>query len=478
MHSNFVNLKARHSQRTGGILVVAAFVAGGMTGCVHYQAKPLASAKVAADYEARSFAEPGLRTFLERNGVTGEWPRKGWDVEALTLAAFYFSPELDVARANYESVSAGKITAAQRPNPTVSVSPVYNTTTAIPSPWLVTATLDVPIETAGKRGYRLAQAAHLSDAARFTLASAAWDVRVRLRRALLELWAAERSESLLRDQQDAQATIVRLLENELAAGGITPAAVSRERITLEQTKLARLDAESRQAQARVKLAGVIGLPPRALDDVTISFETFPQPPPELPAADARRRALFNRTDILGALADYAASESALQLEIAKQYPDVHLNPGYEFDQGSDKWGAGLSFELPILNHNRGPIAEAEARRQESAVKFNALQARVFGEIAIALAGSDNARQKFAAAAGLVEQSQKQERATMEMFKAGEVSRQAVAAAKLESATAALAQLDARMKAQQAVTALEAALQSPLELPTSLLATPTSQSHRP
>lgn len=198
----------------------------------------------------------------------------------------------------------------------------------------------------------------------------------------------------------------------------------------------------------------------------------------MPAADARRRALFNRTDILGALADYAASESALQLEIAKQYPDVHLNPGYEFDQGSDKWGVGLSMELPILNHNRGPIAEAEARRLESAAKFNALQARVFGEIEIALAGSENARQKFAAAASLLEQSQKQERATMEMFKAGEVSSQAVAAAKLESATAALAQLDARMKAQQAVTALEAALQSPLELPTSLLAPPTIQSHSP
>ena len=67
---------------------------------------------------------------------------------------------------------------------------------------------------------------------------------------------------------------------------------------------------------------------------------------------------------------------------------------------------------------------------------------------------------------------------MEMFKAGEVSSQSVAAAKLESATAALAQLDARMKTQQAVTALEAALQSPLELPTSLLAPPISQSHRP
>jgi outer membrane protein TolC len=188
--------------------------------------------------------------------------------------------------------------------------------------------------------------------------------------------------------------------------------------------------------------------------------------------------LFNRTDILGALADYSAIESALQLEVAKQYPDIHLSPGYEFDQGDNKWGVGLSMELPILNHNRGPIAEAAARRAESAAKFNALQARVLGEIEIALAGSENARQKFAGAAGLVAQSQRQERVTMEMFQAGEISSQAVAAAKLESATAALAQLDARVKAQQAVTALEAALQSPLELPTSLLAPPANQTHRP
>jgi outer membrane protein TolC len=35
--------------------------------------------------------------------------------------------------------------------------------------------------------------------------------------------------------------------------------------------------------------------------------------------------------VLAALADYAASEAALRLEIAKQYPDIHLNPGYQLD---------------------------------------------------------------------------------------------------------------------------------------------------
>ena len=83
---------------------------------------------------------------------------------------------------------------------------------------------------------------------------------------------------------------------------------------------------------------------------------------DLTSAEAREQALLGRADILAALAEYAASQSALQLEMAKQYPDIHLNTGYEYDQGLQKWGLlGLGTELPLLNRNQGPIAEASAR---------------------------------------------------------------------------------------------------------------------
>ena len=116
---------------------------------------------------------------------------------------------------------------------------------------------------------------------------------------------------------------------------------------------------------------------------------------DLTSAEARRAALQSRTDILAALAEYAASESALQLEIAKQYPDIHLSPGYQFDQGDNKWHLGLSAELPVLNRNQGPIAEAEARRAESAARFEALQAKVIAEIDRALAVLDANRKNQA-----------------------------------------------------------------------------------
>lgn len=436
-----------------------------LAGCVHYRSEPLSPQATADRFQERSLTAPALRSYIETKlrPIT-EWPLPCWNLTTLTLAAFYLNPDLELARATYLVVDAGRATAAQRPNPTLTISPAYNTTLAIPSPWLVTASLDVPLETAGKRGKRLAHATQLTAAARFAVAKVAWDIRGRLRLALVNLWAAQEGAQLLGAQQAAEDDLVRLLEKEQRAGGIASLEVTRERMARERTRLAMLDAESRLAQSRAQLAAVVGVPLHAFEGVKISYEEFEKPPSEMPSLEARRRSLLNRVDVLGALAEYEVAETALQLEIAKQYPDVHLTPGYEFDQGDNKWGVGVGIELPILNRNRGPILEASARRREAAARFNALQAHVLAEVESARAGFDNARKKFAAAASMLEQAQQQERATETSFKAGEISRQVLAAARLESATAAIAQLETRFKTQQARAALEAALQSPLEFP--------------
>src|SRR5258708_3966721 len=133
-------------------------------GCVRFKPEPLSSAKVAMDFNARSLENPEFKGFLERNNKHESfvWPLPSWDLTNLVLAAFFYHPDLDVARARWGVAQAGKRIAAERPNPTVSVSPAYDTTTSIPSPWVVTGSLDIPIETAGKRGYRLAEATQLS----------------------------------------------------------------------------------------------------------------------------------------------------------------------------------------------------------------------------------------------------------------------------------------------------------------------------
>jgi cobalt-zinc-cadmium efflux system outer membrane protein len=110
-------------------------------------------------------------------------------------------------------------TASGRPNPSVGFVPEFNATAASGvSPWIFSPTFDIPIETAGERGYRIAEAKHLSEAARLAIASAAWQVRSRLRTRLLDLYAATQKQTLLEKQQEDQEQIVKLLEQRLEAG--------------------------------------------------------------------------------------------------------------------------------------------------------------------------------------------------------------------------------------------------------------------
>lgn len=62
-------------------------------------------------------------------------------------------------------------------------------------------------------------------------------------------------------------------------------------------------------------------------------------------------------------AEYEAAEKALELEVRKQYPDLHIGPGYGREDGQDQVLLGLSIPIPILNANRQRIAEARAQRE-------------------------------------------------------------------------------------------------------------------
>jgi outer membrane protein TolC len=437
------------------------FGAALLAGCATFHPQPVSPEKTAAAFDARSLNDDGLRAFLETNHVAGGWPRDSWDLNGLLFAAFYYQPVLAEARAQWAAVEATKITAGQRPNPTVGFTPTYDTTT--PPPWILGLTWDIPIETAGKRGKRIEQAEHLSEAAKWDFVGMAWKTRSNVRAALLALYTARETESLLARQEAAQSNVLRLLEGQLAAGAVSSYEVTQARVALTTTRLARQDAIGQSAQARVQLAGALGLPLRALDGVKFSFDGLDQFPQDLTAPEIRRDAVLNRADVRGALADYAASQSALQLEIAKQYPDLHLGPGYELDQTDNKWSLGVSLDLPVLNHNQGPVAEALANRAAAAAHFLTVQTTAISEIDSALAGYDAALKKSATVKSLLDDMQKQLDSVHAQAQAGAVEPLTLANAEVEFATGAQSQLDALVKAQEALGQLEDAVQSPLTL---------------
>lgn len=443
-------------------LCLAAAIA---VGCARFEGKPLSAAATAQQLEARSLSDTNFKAFLEKNldHMFTEWPLTNLDFPALTLAAFYFHPNLDVARAQWAVVRGGETTAGARPNPVLGVTPGYsaNPPRGI-SPWFPSVTLDVPIETAGKRRYRIAHAEKLSEAARLNVSTAAWQVRSGVRLALVDYALARRRAELLREHVVLQQRATGLLEQRLAAGAIAAPEISPSRIALVKLRADLADAQRQLIEARAKIAESLGLPARAIDGIEFTFDLNQTADAALLSADARREALLGRADILAGLADYAASQSALQLEIAKQYPDLHLNPGYQYDQGENKWSLGLSVELPVLYRNQGGIAEAKAKRDESAAKFMALQTKVISEIDRALLNRSAALEQLKQLEELARVQQQQVEQVETSFKAGAADQFDLASARVEFGISELARIDALAKKQQAIGLLEDALQRPFD----------------
>jgi outer membrane protein TolC len=450
----------------GGFILFLSAIFLTATGCVHYQSRPLVASKTAADLEGRRLDSPALKEFLEKNlrrDVDG-WPLKSWDFETLYLAALFYQPALDVARAQWQVATAGDKTAGAHPNPTASVVPGYNVTPATGvTPWMPSVTFDWPIETMHKRDYRLAQSRHLSESARLNIASAAWRVRADLRSALVDYSAAGERENLLQKQKGIQERIVGLLEDQRKAGAISSSEGTLARIALDKISVDFIEARQQESEARGRVADAIGISIRALEGVELRFQLAPAPSGPLTegSSELRERALQSRADILAALSEYAAAQSALQLEIAKQYPDVHLGPGYQFDQGEHKFSLSLTLELPLLNQNQGPIAQADAKRAEAAARFTALQAKIIGDIDRAFGALQLARESLSALEALAQSQRGQADRIEEQIKAGAAARIDLLNAQLEQGMIELLQLGGRIKGQQAIGAVEDALQRPL-----------------
>jgi outer membrane protein, heavy metal efflux system len=439
------------------------------SGCRHFEAKPINASDNLSRLEKRSLTDSGLRKFVETNlhKTFTEWPPKSWDFQMLTLAALYNSPELEIARAKSYEAEAAKITAGERPNPSIGVTPTYNTSTPSGgiSPWILGLTFDFPIETAGKRGYRVSQAAYLSDAAKMGIAATAWEIRANVKKSMIALWSARKQEILVKQKLAAVEELMRISSAQFKAGDIDKSELMHVQIIAEQARLEYGDFAGRSNIALMNLAGAASLGPYALDGVDIDLSNFEQTPPEIPSSDARRKALLNRADILISLSEYAANESVLRLEIAKQYPDFHLNPGYEFDQGDNKWQIGIQLTLPIFNNNSGAIAEADARRNTAAATFNALQAKVLNDIENAVVTFQTEQGKLANADSIFESSQKQAELIRKQYEAGEISKQVEILARLDNLIAALSRTDLQVKTQESLGELERALQTPLDATT-------------
>lgn len=349
-----------------------------LANCASYHAHPIDPVRTAQALNLRSLSDPRLLRFIAIEQHRADPPR--WNLETLTLVATYERPDMPLATAKLGVANAGEITAAELPNPRLSISPTYNTTTTTPSPWKVGPVITFLIQSSGARPAQIAQAKAQAEAARQALAVTAWELRGQVRTALIASWSAQQATALSAKrlsyaQQYQTAAAQRYQAGMVSAAALNTATLAENRAALQfaaDERIARL--------ARTNLAAALGLPTIALHGITLAMAglSHPQQPGNL--APLVRAALIRRPDVLAALSHYAAAEAGLRLAIAKQYPSLDIGPGYHYDQGDNKYILAISLPLPILNQNQGPIAAARAKRRVAAENFMATQEKVLAQI--------------------------------------------------------------------------------------------------
>jgi outer membrane protein TolC len=430
--------------------------------CATVPPVPLVPERTAAAWRARTLDDPALRAYAgEALGSTAPWPPATWDGRSLTVAALWFSPEMDVALARAHAAGAAIRTAGRLPNPTFGLTPL-RVTNAKPdvTPWTISASLVGLIGVAGKREHRLALAEAGAEEARLEAVATAGAAEAAVRSALVAVAAARRRAALLADQSRVQGELAGIAEKRLAAGIASRVELTAARTAFARSEADRLAAEREAADARYRLAAAVSLPvealpfdrigaPAELDDAAEkSFHAL--------AGRAREAAVLGRADLMAALASYAAAEAALRLELAKQYPDIELGPSYEYDQGDQKVGLTLNVVLPVFDRNQGPIAEAKAKREEAGARFLALQEGAIAGAERAIASLRQAETGLATARRLAAEQRSRVRSAEALYRRGESDRLALLASRAELATAELVESDAVRARAEARLALEKA----------------------
>lgn len=443
------------------ILISGLALAALLTGCASYNPKPLQPEASLAALDARRLDSAELLKALREHYPQQSWPPSRWDLDSLTLAAGEMHPAIAQAQAEWQSAEAGVRVASARPNPQLGASGAHTTDApAGQGPWTWGISIEVPLETAGKRGARRQLAMQEVAVARARLDDTRWQLRAHIRDALLALSEARVTQALLQDQVAAATARSQAQASRVTQGlAARPDELAAEAQVLELQQ--QLDAVIQaELDARQRLASAVGLTPAALADASLNLPTNTfSPMPDSRAMLAQ--ALQQRADVRAALADYAVSEARLQLEVARQYPDLSLTPGYSWDAQSVTWSLGMGLMLPVFNHNQAAIAAAESERQAARTRFEALQLLRRNAIEQAATAEAATRRALTQAEDAARLAQRRLHAADVAFSAGAADRLQLLDVREAEATVRQATLTARFAHARAVAALEDALQHPI-----------------
>lgn len=419
---------------------------------------------------ARQLDDTGLRAAEARFALPSA-ASEPWTPDRITVAAWYFDPQLALAHAGATRAAADAELSAQRANPTLALSPekVFSGDTAS-SPWTIGVALLLPLLHPGEAASRRDVLTASTEMAKDQLALAAWQSRSRAISALRDVLLARQAEAMATRVATTQAAYRDSVRQRLAAGAIDRHA----QLTAElEAQRSEADLGSRQAQrlaAEQALAGAIGVPWAALRGVPLTWPQLDAPPPPsaLPADALAEDAAWNRLDLAALLAQYRVADAQLRAAAGTRFPVTSIAPGYIYDQGQRYFSFEVDVELPLFHGAGARIRAAAAARDEAAAAVRARQADILQALDAARADYAARYDAWTRMRRVAEAAQQVAAGAQSQRLAGETDLGSARTAQVAAAQSELAALDALTTLLHSLGTLEDAVQRPVWPPSRLL----------
>jgi len=316
--------------------------------------------------------------------------RAGAD-EPLTLAQAFAlvlarNPELAASAAEIRAREAHVVQAGLRPNPHLEAEVENVGGSGTREGFEETETtvgLSQLLELAGKRGKRRRVAELATDLARFDHEARRLAALGATTKAFVRALAAQERVKIAADLEQLAGQGVDAMRAQVGAGAAPGVEVSRARVTLARSDVARRRAERELEAAARALAttwGEAGLGTRELaGDLSL--------PASLPSLAAVEDSAAEGPDVARWASELEERRAAVALEEAGRVPDVTVGAaGRHFsDNGDNALVFDLSVPLPVFDRNQGAVAEARHRLEKAHAEREAAVLAARGAVASAYA---------------------------------------------------------------------------------------------
>ena len=322
------------------VAVLAVGCAVGVCGCRNYEARPMEWPAEASAWQAVS-AEVPLRTLK--------------DAETLALVA---NPDINRQRFKALRGTEEAKEAGWWEDPELNLD-LLRILKADDYPNLFGGSLAFTVPLSGIPGLEARAAKLYAENEVQSVRAAERRLRVDVRAAAIRWAAAMRREELLRATlEDAAVTNAFACATRLfSVGEVDEMDLSAARRRRHERSHALRNAVLATTEAKTAFCRLLGVSPAA--HVSLPTDVWAE---SAPPAVALPEELTRHEAVRAALARLAGTETALQAEIRRQYPNLTVGPAYEREDGLNRVGLVAGLTLPLWNRNRKGIARSETER--------------------------------------------------------------------------------------------------------------------